>query len=97
MASSGDQIDEPGVGVFAVAGLGAEPFGVDHQLAMTGDPVTGQPMPGPIVTRFSPSTNLGDFDIASLMLARRDGPFDWFVSGSWSGWPVTGSPVMASW
>jgi hypothetical protein len=41
-------------------------------------------MPGPIVTRFSPSANLGDFDIASLLLARQDGPFDWFVSGSWS-------------
>ncbi len=54
-------------------------------IIMPNDPVTGQPMPGPIVTRFSPSTNLGDFDIASLMLARRDGPFDWFVSGSWSG------------
>ncbi len=53
-------------------------------IIMPNDPVTGQPMPGPIVTRFSPSTNLGDFDIASLLLARRDGPFDWFVTGSWS-------------
>jgi len=60
-------------------------------IIMPNDPVTGQPMPGPIVTRFSPSTNLGDFDIASLMLARRDGPIDWFVSGSWSGsHPVEG-------
>jgi hypothetical protein len=53
-------------------------------IIMTHDPVSGQPMPGPIVTRFSPSANLGDFDVASLLLARRDGPIDWFVTGSWS-------------
>jgi hypothetical protein len=53
-------------------------------IIMPNDPVTGQPMPGPIVTRFSPSANLGDFDVASLLLARRDGPIDWFVTGSWS-------------
>ena len=53
-------------------------------IIMPNDPVSGQPMPGPIVTRFSPSANLGDFDLASLMLARRDGPIDWFVTGSWS-------------
>jgi len=48
------------------------------------DPVTGNPMPGPIVTRFSPTANLGEIDMASVLLARRDGPLDWFVSGSWS-------------
>ncbi|MEN8005370.1 MAG: DUF3373 family protein [Candidatus Krumholzibacteriota bacterium] len=58
--------------------------GFAGNIIMPNDPVSGQPMPGPIVTRFSPSTNLGDFDIASLMLARRDGPLDWFVTGSWS-------------
>jgi hypothetical protein len=58
--------------------------GFAGQIILPNDPVTGQPMPGPIVTRFSPSANLGDFDIASLMLARRDGPIDWFVTGSWS-------------
>ena len=47
--------------------------GFAGMIIMPNDPVTGQPMPGPIVTRFSPSANLGDFDIASLMLARRDG------------------------
>ncbi len=58
--------------------------GFAGNIIMPNDPVTGQPMPGPIVTRFSPSANLGDFDIASLMLARRDGAFDWFLTGSWS-------------
>ena len=53
-------------------------------IILPNNPVTGQPMPGPIVTRFAPSANLGDFDIASLLVARTDGPVDWFVTGSWS-------------
>jgi len=51
---------------------------------MPNNPVTGMAMPGPIVTRFNPSVNLGDFDMASLLLARKDGNLDWFVTGSWS-------------
>lgn len=51
---------------------------------MPNNPVSGAPMPGPIVTRFNPSVNLGDFDLASLLLARKDGNLDWFVTGSWS-------------
>jgi hypothetical protein len=58
--------------------------GFNGYVIMPANPVTGQAMPGPIVTRFSPSVNLGDFDLASLLLARRDGPVDWFLTGSWS-------------
>jgi len=58
--------------------------GFNGMIIMPNDPVSGQPMPGPIVTRFTPSANLGDFDVASVLLAREDGPFDWFVTGSWS-------------
>ncbi len=58
--------------------------GFDGQIILPNNPVSGQPMPGPIVTRFSPSANLGDFDIASVLLSRTDGPLDWFVTGSWS-------------
>jgi len=58
--------------------------GFTGQIIMPNNPVTGAAMPGPIVTRFTPSVNLGDFDIASLLLARRDGPIDWFATGSWS-------------
>ncbi len=58
--------------------------GFNGFVIMPNDPVTGNPMPGPIVTRFSPSANLGDFDLASILLARRDGPVDWFLTGSWS-------------
>jgi len=58
--------------------------GFNGYVIMPNDPVTGQAMPGPIVTRYSPSVNLGDFDLASVLLARRDGPVDWFVTASWS-------------
>ncbi len=57
--------------------------GFDGQIILPNNPVSGQPMPGPIVTRFSPSANLGDFDIASVLLSRTDGQVDWFATGSW--------------
>lgn len=47
------------------------------------NPVSGQPVPGTPVLRYSPSANLGDIDWASLVLVRRDGPFDWFVTYSY--------------
>jgi len=58
--------------------------GFNGMVIMPNDPVSGQAMPGPIMTRYSPSVNMGEFDLASIMVARRDGPFDWFVTGSWS-------------
>ncbi len=58
--------------------------GFNGYVIMPNNPVTGAAMPGPIVTRFSPSVNLGDFDLASILLARKDGPLDWFVTASWS-------------
>lgn len=48
------------------------------------DPVTGQSTPGPAVLRFTPSSNLGDIDLASVVFIRHDGPFDWFVSANYS-------------
>ncbi|MCP4293707.1 MAG: DUF3373 domain-containing protein [bacterium] len=58
--------------------------GFNGYVIMPNDPVSGNPMPGPIVTRFTPSANLGEIDLASVLVARNDGPIDWFVSGSWS-------------
>jgi len=57
--------------------------GFNGYVIMPNDPVTGNPMPGPIVTRFSPSANLGEIDLESILLARRDGPIDWFLTASW--------------
>jgi hypothetical protein len=44
------------------------------------DPVTGQDIPAPVVLRYTPSANLGNMDLASIVLLRHDGPFDWFAS-----------------
>jgi len=57
--------------------------GFNGEIIMPVNPVTGMAMPGPIVTRFTPTANLGDFDLASVLFSRVDGPVDWFVSGSW--------------
>lgn len=48
------------------------------------DPVSGQTGLPPAVIRFSPTANVGDIDLASLVITRRDGPFDYFVTGGWS-------------
>ena len=48
------------------------------------DPVTGNQIKAPVVLRFTPSSNLGDIDLASIVLIRRDGPLDWFISGNYS-------------
>ncbi len=57
--------------------------GFNGYVIMPNDPVSGNPMPGPIVTRYSPMANLGEIDLASILVARRDGPVDWFLTGSW--------------
>ena len=49
-------------------------------ISMPVNPVTGAPIGAPIVMRFTPSANLGDMDIAGILLTRHDGPVDWFVN-----------------
>ncbi len=58
--------------------------GFNGMVVLPTDPVTGNPVPAPMVMRFSPSANLGDFDMAGILLMRRDGPFDWFVNLNYS-------------
>ncbi len=53
-------------------------------IVMPADPISGNPVPAPMVMRYTPSANLGDFDIAGVVLQRRDGPFDWFVNLNYS-------------
>jgi len=47
------------------------------------DPLSGNSINAPVALRFTPSTNLGDIDLASIVLIREDGPFDWFISGNY--------------
>ncbi len=54
--------------------------GFNGLVVLPANPLTGQAVGAPVVMRFTPSANLGDMDIAGLLLQRSDGPFDWFVN-----------------
>lgn len=47
------------------------------------DPITGQDTP-PAVIRYTPTDNIGNMNLAGLVLVRHDGPFDWFLSANYS-------------
>jgi hypothetical protein len=54
--------------------------GFNSLVVMPADPVTGNPAPGPAVMRFTPSSNLGDIDLAAVAVERTDGPVKVFGS-----------------
>ncbi len=54
--------------------------GFNGLIVLPANPLTGQAVKAPVVMRFTPSANLGDMDVAGLLLQRKDGPFDWFVN-----------------
>lgn len=57
--------------------------GFNGLVVLPTDPLTGNDVGAPIVMRYSPSETIGDIDLASVVLTRKDGPFDWFVTGSY--------------
>jgi hypothetical protein len=54
--------------------------GFNGLVVLPNNPVTGAPVGAPVVMRFTPSANIGDMDIAGLLMQRSDGPFDYFVN-----------------
>ncbi|HET8648367.1 MAG TPA: DUF3373 family protein [Vicinamibacteria bacterium] len=54
--------------------------GFNGLVVMPVDPVSGNPAPGPAVMRYTPSANLGDIDLAALLVERHDGPLHAFAS-----------------
>lgn len=54
--------------------------GFNGLVVLPNNPLTGDPIGAPVVLRFTPSANLGDLDLGSLVVMRRDGPVDWFAS-----------------
>jgi len=54
--------------------------GFNGLIVLPNNPVTGQPVGAPVVMRYTPSANLGEMDIAGILLQRTDGPFDWFLN-----------------
>lgn len=57
--------------------------GFNGLVVLPNDPLTGNAIKAPVVLRYTPSVTLGDVELASLVLTRRDGPIDWFVTGSY--------------
>jgi hypothetical protein len=57
--------------------------GFNGLVVLPNNPLTGQAVGAPVVMRFTPSANLGDMDIAGILLQRTDGPFDWFVNADY--------------
>jgi len=58
--------------------------GFNGLVVLPNDPVTGAPVPAPIVMRFTPSTNLGDLDLGSIVVMRKQGSVDVFGSFSFN-------------
>lgn len=56
--------------------------GFNALVVMPVDPVSGNAAPGPALMRFTPSANLGDIDLAALLVERHDGRVHSFVSGA---------------
>ena len=54
--------------------------GFNGLIVLPNNPVTGEAIGAPVVLRFTPSANLGDMDIAGVLLQRRDGPVNWFFN-----------------
>ena len=54
--------------------------GFNGLIVLPGDPVSGNPIPAPLVMRYSPSANLGEMYLGNVVLERDEGPVSWFVS-----------------
>jgi hypothetical protein len=54
--------------------------GFNGLVVLPNNPVTGQEIGAPVIMRFTPSANLGDIDLASVVITRTHGAFDWFAS-----------------
>ena len=57
--------------------------GFNGLVVLPNDPLTGNEIAAPVVLRYTPSVSIGDIDLASVVLTRHDGPFDWFVTGNY--------------
>ncbi len=56
--------------------------GFNGLVVLPNNPVSGDPIGAPMVMRFAPSANLGDIDLASVLVMRQWKGFDFFASYS---------------
>ena len=66
--------------------------GFNGLVVLPKDPLTGNDIAAPVVLRYTPSVSIGDIDLASVVLTRHDGPFDWFVTGNY----MSSNPTSAT-
>ena len=59
--------------------------GFNGLIVMPRNPLTGDPINGAPVLRFTPSTNLGGINLFGVNITRKQGPVDMYVSGNYSG------------
>jgi hypothetical protein len=65
--------------------------GFAGQVVMTSNPLTGEPVGGPVIMRYQPSANLGNINLYGVNVQKVVGPWDLFVSGNWvSTRPIAG-------
>lgn len=57
--------------------------GFNGTVVMPFDPISGQDAP-PAYIRYTPTDNIGDMDLGGIVFVRHDGPFDYFVTASYS-------------
>jgi hypothetical protein len=59
--------------------------GFNGLMVLPANPLTGDPVPAPMIMRYTPSANLGSINLFGLNVTRRQGPMDLYVSGNYSG------------
>lgn len=59
--------------------------GFNGLTVLPNNPLTGEEIGAPLVMRFTPSTNLGDINLAGITVTRSFGPLDLFGSFNYSG------------
>jgi hypothetical protein len=58
--------------------------GFNGLVVMPNNPLTGDPVPAPVVMRYTPSANLGGIHLFGMNATRKVGPVDLYVSGNLS-------------
>lgn len=59
--------------------------GFNGLLVLANNPLTGDPVPAPVVMRYTPSANLGAINLFGVNLERKAGAFDFYGSVNYSG------------
>lgn len=59
--------------------------GFNGLIVLTRNPLTGDPVPAPVIMRYTPSANLGAINLFGMNAERKVGAFDFYGSANYSG------------